>query len=145
MPDYPNGKIYKITGTNDKEEELIYIGSTVQKLCRRFAEHKSDMKKDKKYSSEQVVICSNCLITLIELFPCNSKEELLARERYYYNLYDCINKSKPILLEGEKKEYHKQWEIENFDKRKEQKIVYEIKNANNIKEHKKQYYIENNI
>jgi hypothetical protein len=139
MPDYQNGKIYKITGTTDEGEELIYIGSTTQKLCVRFASHKRNMKNNRKFSSQQVVICSNCLITLIELFPCNSKEELLARERYYYDSYDCVNKVKPLLLEGEKKEQDKQYRMENADKIKQ----YRIENADKIKEHKKQYYIKN--
>lgn len=147
MPDYQNGKIYKITGTTDDGQELIYIGSTIQKLCVRFASHKNDMKRGKNYSSKQLVICSNCLITLIELFPCNSKEELLMRERYYYDLYDCVNKVKPILLEGEKKEYkkqyYKQYNIENVDKIKEYSKQYCIENADKIKEDKKQYRIEN--
>ena len=143
MPNYQDGKIYKITGTNDEGKELIYIGSTVQKLCVRFGGHKKDMKNDKNVTSQQVLICSNCLITLIELFPCNSKEELLMRERYYYDLYDCVNKMKPILLEGEKKEYEKEYYIENADKKKENVKQYRIENADKIKEYKKQYRIEN--
>ena len=68
MPDYQNGKIYKITGTTDDGEELIYIGSTTQKLCLRFGGHKRDMKNDKFFlASIQVLICKDCLITLIEL------------------------------------------------------------------------------
>lgn len=143
MPNYQDGKIYKITGTTDEEEELIYIGSTTQKLCRRLVTHKSKMKQNKNYSSQQVVICSNCLITLIELFPCNSKEELLMRERYYYDLYDCVNKMKPILLEGEKKEILKQWRIENADYLKEYDKQKYIENADYYKEYNKQFRIEN--
>jgi hypothetical protein len=142
MPDYQNGKIYKITGTTDEGDELIYIGSTTQKLCVRFASHKRDLK-NKNFSSKQVVSCSNCLITLIELFPCNSKEELLARERYYFDLYDCVNKLKPKLLEGERKEYNKQWRIENADEIKEYNKQWRIENADEIKENQKQYRIEN--
>ena len=143
MPNYQDGKIYKITGTNDEGKELIYIGSTVQKLCVRFGGHKKDMKNDKNVTSQQVLICSNCLITLIELFPCNSKEELLMRERYYYDLYDCVNKMKPILLEGEKKEYEKEYYIENADKKKENVKQYRIENADKKKEYHKQYYLKN--
>jgi hypothetical protein len=154
MPDYQNGKIYKITGTTDEGEELIYIGSTTQKLCLRLGGHKRYLKNDENVSSKQVVSCSNCLITLIELFPCNSKEELLARERYYFDLYDCVNKFKPKLLEGELKEHMKEYRINNADKIKEQtkqyridnadKIKhYRIDNADKIKETKKQYRIDN--
>jgi hypothetical protein len=143
MPDYQNGKIYKITGTTDEGEELIYIGSTVQKLCVRFAGHKRYLKNDENMSSKQVVSCSNCLITLIELFPCNTKEELLMRERHYYDLYDCVNKYKPIYFEGEVKEYKNQYYIKNADKLKEKTKQYRIENIDKIKEYKKQYRIEN--
>lgn len=146
MPDYQNGKIYKITGTTDEGEELIYIGSTTQKLCLRLGGHKKVMK-NKNYSSRQVLVCSNCLITLIELFPCNSKEELLMRERYYYDLYDCVNKIKPIYFEGELKELQKQYRkdywIINGDKLKEEKKQYYIENADKLKEQTRQYRIEN--
>jgi len=154
MPNYQDGKIYKITGTNDEGNTLIYIGSTTQKLCKRLVGHKQDMKNDRKTSSKQVVICKDCLITLIELFPCNSKEELLMRERYYFDLFDCVNKVRPIQFEGEKQEYFKDYYIENADKLKDYRIEnadkikeyrkqYRIENDDKIKEHKKQYYIKN--
>jgi hypothetical protein len=139
MPNYQNGKIYKITGTTDEGKELIYIGSTTQKLCKRLTGHKTDMKNNKNLSSQQVVKCIDCLITLIESCQCNSKEELLMRERYYYDLYDCINKIKPLLLKGEIKENFKQYRIKNIDKIKEKEKQYRIENADKIK----QYYIEN--
>ena len=43
MPDYQNGKIYSIRCYNNPS--LIYIGSTCQKLSRRFTDHKKDFKR----------------------------------------------------------------------------------------------------
>ena len=39
MPNYSNGKIYTIRYRND--DNLIYVGSTTQMLCRRFQKHKN--------------------------------------------------------------------------------------------------------
>jgi len=143
MVNYQNSKIYKITGTNNEGIELIYIGSTVQKLCVRLAGHVHNFKTGKGCSSVQVIICNNYKITLIELYPCNSKEELLMRERYYYDYFDCVNKAKPILLEGEVCEYRKQRYIDNKDTILENRKQYSIENADRICEYQKQYYIKN--
>jgi hypothetical protein len=40
MPDYSQGKIYKIVGNG-----LTYYGSTCQSLSKRFQEHKTDYKQ----------------------------------------------------------------------------------------------------
>jgi len=147
MVNYQNGKIYKITGTNNEGIELIYIGSTVQKLCVRVASHVRDFKNGRSITSSQVLICNDYKITLIELYPCNSKEELLMRERYYYDLVDCVNKLKPILLEGERINYHtqytKQYYIDNADTIREREKQYYIENKDRICERHKQYHIDN--
>ena len=39
MPNYQNGKIYKITSG-----DLIYIGSTTQSLAKRWGDHNKDLK-----------------------------------------------------------------------------------------------------
>jgi len=157
MPNYQNGKIYKITGTDTEGNNLVYIGSTTQKLCVRFAGHKVDAKTH-NVSSKKVVECSNSQITLLELFPCNSREELIARERYYFDLNECVNFNRPYvsIKEGkeEMKEYNKQYYIGNVCKFKEYYIgnvdkikgcnkQYKTKNADKIKESRKQYYNEN--
>jgi hypothetical protein len=139
MVNYQNGKIYKITGTNNEGIKLIYIGSTVQKLCVRLAEHVRYVKNGRFCSSSLVLICNDYEITLIELYPCNSREELLMRERYYYDMVDCVNQQKPVSLEGERYEYIKQYYIENKDRIGEYHKQYYIDNIEN----KKQYYIKN--
>ena len=139
MVNYQNSKIYKITGTDNEGIELIYIGSTSQKLCVRLAEHVRNFKNGKYVSSSQVLVCNDYKITLIELCPCNLREELLMRERYYYDYFDCVNKRKPVLLKGERIECNKQYCINNADRICERQKQYHINNA----EIKKQYYIEN--
>jgi len=107
MPvDYQKGKIYKIIS-----EDKIYIGSTVEKLCSRFGGHKSKYKGYLKgigeYTTSFELIKNNdCKIILIELYPCNSKEELLMREQYWIETIKCINKRKSYINEEEKKNYY---------------------------------------
>jgi predicted GIY-YIG superfamily endonuclease len=83
MPDYSQGKIYKII---DDCEGDIYIGSTTQTLRNRFKSHHifSDYGKERE----------NCRIVLIEDYPCNTKQELEERERHFIQNCDCINKVK---------------------------------------------------
>ena len=98
MPDYTKGKIYKLTGAGK-----IYIGSTTQLLSKRYWAHKNQTYK----TVEEIINDPNNQITLIELFPCSCKEELLARERYYIEQNDCINKYNPILSDEERYNYTK--------------------------------------
>ena len=88
MPDYKDGKIYKLV--SDKTH-LIYIGSTAQPLSKRFYQHKS---KKNNCSSQHLfnISESNVEIVLIESFPCKNREELTAREYHY------IRKNKKIAV-----------------------------------------------
>ena len=135
MPNYQNGKIYKITGTNNENKELIYIGSTVQKLCKRFSTH----KRDKDCASIIVLNCLNCKITLIENYMCNSREELVSRERYFYDFYDCVNKRRPMLFDGEKERNRHDYYLNNIETFRE----YRLNTAEERKTYDKQYYITN--
>lgn len=100
MIDYINGKIYKLTGSG-----LTYYGSTTQLLSKRLYEHKL---KGNKSSSKQIIELGNYDICLVELFPCNSKEELHKRERFYIENNECINKHIPTRTTKEYYEIHKE-------------------------------------
>jgi hypothetical protein len=94
--DYKNGKIYKIV---DKTNGNMYIGSTCQKtLAQRFSQHKSNYRlKNRVYTSSfEIIKNGNCEIVLIENYPCDNKDELHARERYYIEISNCVNKVIPI-------------------------------------------------
>ena len=103
MVNYANGKIYKITGGC-----LIYIGSTTQPLYKRLNEHKNQKvsfergNKLKYCSSAELLKFEDCCITLIEDYPCERREQLLARERYHYDQFDCVNIKKPMRTSEEK-------------------------------------------
>jgi len=107
MPDYQKGKIYKIV-CNDTNE--VYYGSTCQYLCNRKTCHK-DSKNICR--SRPIIDRGNWDIVLVEHFPCNSKEELLMRERYYVDNNECINKFRPIISKEELKELKHESYIRN--------------------------------
>lgn len=79
------GYIYKLTSP---KTDIIYIGSTVQKLSVRLSKHKHDYKRylNKKYnyvSSFQVVKYDDAKIELIEQFEYDNRKDLLNLEGMY--------------------------------------------------------------
>jgi len=93
MVNYENGKIYKIV--NDKNN-MTYFGSTTQQLSKRMAKHRSLFNKLGGCNTyDKFGNIKDCKIYLIELYPSNTKEELLKRERYYIENFDCINSQIP--------------------------------------------------
>ena len=120
MPDYQQGKIYKIECNVTGK---VYIGSTCEPiLARRLAQHVGNYKcylngKSNYVSSFDILQNEDYDIVLIESYPCNSKDELHARERYYTNNIDCINKIKDqgIYNELGRKGYDKQYREKNKD------------------------------
>ena len=83
MPNYENGKIYKIVCNITNE---CYIGSTCEPtLARRLATHVLDYRKWKngkrcKTMSFDIIDREDYNIYLIIAYPCNSKDELTSKE-----------------------------------------------------------------
>ena len=128
MPNYNNGKIYKLIDLTTKN---IYYGSTCQILKDRKAQHKKDYKgylkgKRQYRKSYDIIKNNNYTIELVEEFKCNNKKELLERERYYITNNDCINKNIPNRTQKEwyqdnKEEYLnkcKTWYENNKERKK---------------------------
>ena len=88
MPCYVDGKIYKITCN---KTGLEYVGSTCDTLNRRLHNHVVKWGawkagKTNRCGSFKILEGGDYKIELLENFPCNSKEELNKRERYWYDL-----------------------------------------------------------
>ena len=136
---YLQSKIYKIVCNITSE---VYYGSTYEPtVARRLATHISDYKKWKNgkshfVSSFPIFERGDYSIYLVELYPCQSKDELRAREGFYQLNNECVNKC----IAGRS---DKQYIFDNADKIREQKKQYYIDNADKILEQKKQYYIDN--
>lgn len=115
MVNYQNGKIYKIASYQTDD---VYYGSTTQPLYSRKAKHKHGNKnKGKETTAKDILKFDDAYIELVENFPCDNKEELLKRERFYIQSNDCVNKYIPGRTNKEYrednkehlKEYIKEW------------------------------------
>jgi hypothetical protein len=128
MVNYQLGKIYRIVCNTTG---LVYVGSTCEPtLAKRLQAHKSHYKHFLKnnethlhLSSYRILENDNYEIILIEKCPCDSKDELHQRERFYIESMDCVNKNVP-------------------GRTKEDDIAYRRENKEIIKERGKKYYDE---
>ena len=89
MKNYPNGKIYKIT--NDFSDH-VYIGSTCQPLAKRFYEHKKEARRGTKHTRHLFAFATEhgwdrFRITLLEHYPCDSRDELRQREEHHRSIH----------------------------------------------------------
>ena len=155
MVNYQEGKIYKIVSNTD--DDICYVGSTTKKfLSQRMAEHRNSYKRWKNGKGDLVYLyklfecygIENYRIELLEIFPCNTKDELSKKEGQYITALNCVNKNiagriknewrldnKKIISDYEKQRYKN-------DKNKIQTNVtnYYNKNKNVINEQRKQKY-----
>lgn len=136
MPDYSKGKIYTIRCKSDPS--LIYVGSTIQSLAKRFGGHKIDGKREEHKSQfhNKVEDWNDWYIELYESFPCKSVEELRKKEGEVIREIATLNQ----YIAGRSKA---EWEKENADKRKEYLKTYSEDNKDIIKEKKREYYEDN--
>jgi len=145
--DYKNGRIYKITSNST---DKIYIGSTCQPLSKRMTTHRNDYKKFingkcGKITSFELIKLGDAIITLIEDFPCERKEQLHARERYYIELNKdiCVNKIRPTITQEERKDYKNKWYESNKEEIAEQHKIFRQENKDLMAERNKVYYQNN--
>jgi hypothetical protein len=132
MVNYSNGKNYKIICNITNE---CYIGSTCEPiLARRLAGHVANYKsylkgKGNNVTSFKIIANGNYNIVLIELFPCDTKDELYSRESHYTQTVQCVNKIKNQGLNNALgkmeyiKQYSKQYNVDNKEHIREQKKI----------------------
>jgi hypothetical protein len=152
MPNYQDGKIYMIESISNN---CRYYGSTVDTLSRRLAKHRNTIKVGKNPSSKKVLKYSDARILLVELFPCNSKMELEAKEAEYIRNNDCVNKHIPQRTQKEyyqdnkevidkyQKQYKQQYYQDNKEVIAEKTKQYCQDNKEHLQQQKKQYYQDN--
>ena len=166
--DTQRGRIYKLVSF---ETDKCYIGSTTRTyLSERLGTHKGDYRNYQQGKRRSNLSCfellqhSDCKIVLIENYPCDSRYELEARERYWIEQEPkCVNKNIPTrtpkehyeatketFRENNKKYYeeHKE-QIQKYNKQRyenkkdeilEQAHKYYQEHKEQIKEYKKQKY-----
>ena len=154
MVNYENGKIYKIVCNKSGK---IYVGSTTLLLCQRLVMHRKAynkyVKTNKSYiTAFDIMKNGDYNIILLEACPCKNREELLKKEREYFDLLPCVNSDRPYITEEEKlisdkickrnyqlnnkeKLYAKEREKRQTPESKQKRREYDLKNI----EHKKAY------
>jgi group I intron endonuclease len=134
--DYSNGKVYFIRNTvNDK----VYIGSSTQPLCKRMVQHRSNAKTQNTtiYQNMREIGIKKFYIELLELCPCETKEQLNKREgeliREHNTVVDGYNSTIPGRTYNE-------WREEKKDELAEYNREYQQTNKDKLTEYIKQYY-----
>lgn len=138
MPDYSKAKIYTIRYRGD--DSLVYVGSTVQSLSVRMAEHRRKYNVENRqeynmllYIKMRETNINDWHIELYEEYPCENKEQLCKREGQVIREIGTLNKK----IEGRTRQ---EWCIEHADKIKEHKKKWYQDNIDKIKEKKGQKY-----
>jgi len=138
MPvDYSKAKIYKLITIHNPN--LVYYGSTVNELSKSKYVHKSHFKNGVLTCTSSKLFelgLDDVEIVLVEIVNCNNKEELHARERFYIENNNCVNKVIPCRTQ-------KEYKIQNKEKIKIRNTKYNEYNKENIKIKHANYYVLN--
>jgi len=120
-PNYQNTKIYRIVCN---KTGLCYYGATTRDINHRLSVHKwrydNYERVKKRYTSSAIIESGDYNIELVEMFPCNSYEEMTAREDYYIKNFPCVNKQSSTgyadLFKTDKKAYMRRYRQDNKDR-----------------------------
>jgi hypothetical protein len=143
MVNYENGKIYKIVCNATGKQ---YIGSTTKTLDERLKRHWIGYLRfiQKKWfvccSSLEILKGGDFCIHLIEECSCKTKNELLARERFYIENTECVNKNLPLRTKDEAKNYNKIYYEKNKEKLAEKHKINYDRNKEKILESQRLRY-----
>lgn len=140
MVNYQNAKIYRIVCNVTGKQ---YIGSTVSTLSTRLCQHKKALIDDRKCTSRDVLNSGDYNIVLIEDYPCERKEQLLQRERYYIETTECVNKNIPNRSKEEWYQNNKDVLADKYKLNREKRIEYQMNwnaaNKDKLKKYQKTY------
>jgi hypothetical protein len=139
MRDYSKGKIYTVRCRTD--DTLIYVGSTIETLSKRWGGHKGDSKRSNMLLYQAINgDWDNWYIELYELYPCNSREELVRKEGKIIRLMGTLNFVIAGRTLNEYNEDNKEKRAEYFKKynedNKEKRAEYLKKYNEDNKEHR---------
>lgn len=149
MPNYADSKIYKM-----ECKGLTYIGSTTQPtVAHRLAKHKYNYKyyiNGGRYhyvTSFELFEVGTPTITLLENVCCQTKDQLHARERYWIENTECVNRYIPGRLNQESNavflqkhpDYYTEYYKNNSVAIAKNQAKYRKNNADKIREYKRKY------
>jgi len=129
MPNYKNSKIYRIVCNVTGQQ---YIGSTTISLASRLCQHKKVYNSVNNCSSRSVLEFNDYSIILIEDYPCERKEQLLQRERFFIESMQCVNINIPTRTKHE-------WYEDNKQRLIDKQIIWNNNNKDKLKEYKKKF------
>jgi hypothetical protein len=115
-------------------------------VYKRQGNYKEWLKNEKKYiSSFELFELGDVEIILIESVNCNTKDELLKKEREYIEKYKdiIVNRLNPITTKEEKLQDKRQYYEDNKEIILEQMKQFRDNNKEIIHKRKKKYYEEN--
>jgi hypothetical protein len=141
MVKYENGKIYKIVCN---KTGLLYVGSTTLQLCKRMAIHKKAFvqysRTNKGYMTVfDIIKNGDYNIILLEDCPSENRENLLKKEREYFDKLECVNKERPHITDEEKIEMDKFCK-RNYRENNKEAINLKHKEYNEINRDKRHEY-----
>lgn len=144
MPvNYQLGKIYRIHCNVTNKD---YYGSSAEPtLARRLAGHVGSFAKYKRglgryCTSFELIANGSYEIILCENYPCDTRDELRAREAYYIQNNECVNKCIPGRT---KQEHMKVYYRKNKVKITEYKMEYVKENVEKVHDYQQQYRANN--
>ena len=130
---YAHSKIYKLV--NDVDDE-IYVGSTCMPLRKRLNSHRRCARSKPRlpaYDHLDEIGWDNVHIVLLKEYNLENKEEILAKERHWYDkLKPELNRYRPRVSQEER-----------VEERREYDAAYYETNADKIKERGREYHAAN--
>ena len=121
MVNYQDGRIYRIICNITGKQ---YIGSTTTSLSQRLAKHRHSYAFWKRgegqesrhfTSSYEILENGDFDIILIEDYPCDNKEQLCYRERYWIEQMDCVNRIKRPMTNDEERRTQSRLSVKNWN------------------------------
>jgi hypothetical protein len=143
---YQRGKVYAIIC---RKTDRRYIGSTCEPtIAKRLAKHVTSFKCWKegmtRCMSYDIIKDGDYHIVLLELYPCNSRDELRMCEQKHIDSCECLNKRKAFRSDEELAEYNKEYMKEYYEKHKDELAEsakeYRKQHKEEIAEQKKEYH-----
>lgn len=136
MTNYKIGKVYKIIHT---QSDIVYVGSTFNRLSDRFRQHRYNFectitKYIKQYGYK------NFKIILIKEYEVVDRKHLESKEQIWINLLKPINKNSAFTIEKLK---DKQYRNNNKDKIKESSKKHYENNKDEIIKKQQEYQEKN--
>ena len=137
---YNRSKIYTIRCKTDTN--LVYVGSTVQPLSKRFYEHKHNCYNNKHKAYRFLIYrairptgnIDNWYIELHEEYPCENKEQMLKREGEVIRQIGNLNYVKNTRIENMyeyqiqyQKEYQPEYRIKTKDSKNLEKRLNTVR------------------